>query len=171
MLKKLFGFDSKKMTIKKEVMAGITSFLTMSYILAVNPTMFSELPGMPSGAVFTATALAAIIGCLAMAFYGKLPFGLAPGMGLNAFFVYSVCMGMGYSWEFALTAVFLEGIIFILFTVTDIREAIVHAIPLTSLKGAPLSLNPPVFPRREVSRLSYKTFSIFMSSDSGKGVG
>lgn len=135
MLKKLFGFDSKKMTIKKEVMAGITSFLTMSYILAVNPTMFSELPGMPSGAVFTATALAAIIGCLAMAFYGKLPFGLAPGMGLNAFFVYSVCMGMGYSWEFALTAVFLEGIIFILLTVTNIREAIVHAIPL-SLRNA-----------------------------------
>ena len=92
MLKKLFGFDSTKTTIRTEIVAGITTFLTMSYILAVNPTMFSELD-MPGGAVFTATALAAIVGCLAMAFVGKLPFGLAPGMGLNAFFVYTVCMG------------------------------------------------------------------------------
>jgi len=101
----------------------------MSYILAVNPSMFGLLEGMPSGAVFTATALAAIVGCLAMAFWGKLPFGLAPGMGLNAFFVYSVCLGMGYSWQFALTAVLIEGLIFILLTVTNVREAIVNAIP------------------------------------------
>ena len=86
MLKKLFGFDPTQSTIKKEIIAGITTFLTMSYILAVNPSMFSLLDGMTGGAVFTSTALAAIIGCLAMAFIGKLPFGLAPGMGLNAFF-------------------------------------------------------------------------------------
>ncbi|MBQ6612754.1 MAG: NCS2 family permease [Alistipes sp.] len=135
MLKRLFGFDHTKTTVRKEIVAGITTFLTMSYILAVNPTMFGLLDGMPSGAVFTSTTLAAIIGCLAMAFLGKLPFGLAPGMGLNAFFVYSVCLGMGYSWQFALTAVFIEGIIFILLTLGNIREAIVNAIP-QSLRNA-----------------------------------
>ena len=130
MLTKLFGFDPKKTTIRTEILAGITTFLTMSYILAVNPAMFSELPGMPAGSVFTSTALAAIVGCFVMAIWGKLPFGLAPGMGLNAFFVYTVCMGMGYSWQFALTAVFIEGIIFIIMTATNIREAIANAIPL-----------------------------------------
>ena len=135
MLKKLFGFDSSKSTIKTEIVAGVTTFLTMSYILAVNPNLFKELPGMPEGSVFTSTALAAIIGCLAMAFIGKLPFGLAPGMGLNAFFVYGVCIGMGYSWQFALTAVLIEGLIFILLTITNVREAIVNAIPL-SLRNA-----------------------------------
>ena len=134
-LQKLFGFDPKQTTIRTEVLAGITTFLTMSYILAVNPSMFSQLDGMPGGAVFTATALAAIVGTLAMAFIGKLPFGLAPGMGLNAFFVFSVCMGMGYSWQFALTAIFIEGILFIIMTITNIREAIVNAIP-RSLRNA-----------------------------------
>lgn len=131
MLKKLFGFDSTKTTIRTEILAGITTFLTMSYILAVNPDIFSAIKEnpMPAGAVFTATALAAIIGCLAMAFIGKLPFGLAPGMGLNAFFVFTVCNAMGYSWQFALTAVFIEGIIFIILTVTNLRTAIVNAIP------------------------------------------
>ena len=135
MLKKLFGFDSTKTTIRKEIIAGITTFLTMSYILAVNPSMFSQLEGMPGGSVFTSTAIAAIVGCLAMAFVGKLPFGLAPGMGLNAFFVYSVCLGMGYSWQFALTAVLIEGLIFIVLTLTNVREAIVNSIPL-SLRNA-----------------------------------
>ena len=135
MLKKLFGFDSTKTTVRTEIVAGVTTFLTMSYILAVNPTMFGELDGMPVGSVFTSTALAAIVGCLAMAFVGKLPFGLAPGMGLNAFFVYSVCMGMGYSWQFALTAVLIEGLIFIILTLTNLREAIVNAIPM-SLRNA-----------------------------------
>ena len=135
MLKKLFGFDSAKTTVRTEIVAGITTFLTMSYILAVNPTMFGELDGMPVGSVFTSTALAAIVGCLAMAFVGKLPFGLAPGMGLNAFFVYSVCMGMGYSWQFALTAVLIEGLVFIVLTLTNLREAIVNAIPM-SLRNA-----------------------------------
>ena len=129
MLNKLFGFDYKKHNIRTEIVAGITTFLTMSYILAVNPSMFGLLEGMPAGAVFTTTALAAIIGTLAMAFLAKLPFGLAPGMGLNAFFVFTVCMGMGYSWQFALTAVFIEGILFIIMTITNIREAIVNAIP------------------------------------------
>jgi AGZA family xanthine/uracil permease-like MFS transporter len=135
MLKKLFGFDPAKTTVRTEIVAGITTFLTMSYILAVNPTMFGELDGMPMGSVFTSTALAAIVGCLAMALVGKLPFGLAPGMGLNAFFVYSVCMGMGYSWQFALTAVLIEGLIFIVLTLTNVREAIVDAIPM-SLRNA-----------------------------------
>lgn len=135
LLTKLFGFDSAKTTVRKEIIAGITTFLTMSYILAVNPSMFSLLEGMSAGAVFTATALAAIVGSLAMAFIGKLPFGLAPGMGLNAFFVYSVCIGMGYSWQFALTAVLIEGILFIILTLTNVREAIVNAIPL-SLRNA-----------------------------------
>ncbi len=135
MLQKLFGFDPAKHTVRTEVLAGITTFLTMSYILAVNPNMFKELEGMPGGAVFTSTALAAIVGTLVMALWGKLPFALAPGMGLNAFFVYTICMGMGYSWQFALTAVLIEGLIFIVMTVTNIREAIVKAIPAT-LKNA-----------------------------------
>ena len=135
MLKRLFGFDSTKTTVRTEIVAGLTTFLTMSYILAVNPSMFSQLEGMPAGAVFTTTALAAIVGTLTMAFWGKMPFGLAPGMGLNAFFVYTVCMGMGYSWQYALTAVFIEGLIFILLTITNLREAIVNAIP-ASLKNA-----------------------------------
>ena len=135
MLKKLVGFDEKVTTVRTEILAGVTTFLTMSYILAVNPGMFSQLEGMTAGAVFTATALASIVGSLAMALWGKMPFGLAPGMGLNAFFVYTVCMGMGYSWQFALTAVFIEGLIFILLTLTNLREAIVNAIP-ASLKNA-----------------------------------
>lgn len=135
MLKKLFGFDPAKTTIRTEVLAGITTFLTMSYILAVNPAMFVQLDGMSAGAVFTATALAATVGSLVMALLAKMPFGLAPGMGLNAFFVYTVCMGMGYPWQFALTAVLIEGLIFILLTVTNLREAIVNAIPM-SLKNA-----------------------------------
>ena len=128
-LTKLFGFNPQTTTVRTEILAGITTFLTMSYILAVNPAMFSELEGMPAGSVFTSTALASIIGCLVMAIWGKLPFGLAPGMGLNAFFVYTVCLGMGYSWQFALTAVFIEGLIFIVMTITNIREAIANAIP------------------------------------------
>lgn len=142
MLKKLFGFNPEKTTVKTEIIAGITTFLTMSYILAVNPSMFGILEGMPAGAVFTSTALAAIIGCLAMAFIGKLPFGLAPGMGLNAFFVYSVCLGMGYPWQFALTAVLIEGVIFIILTLTNVREAFVNAIPehLRNAIGAGIGL-------------------------------
>ncbi len=135
MLQKLFGFDPTKHNMRTEIVAGITTFLTMAYILAVNPSLFSNLEGMPNGAVFTATALAAIVGTLVMAFYAKKPFGLAPGMGLNAFFVFTVCLGMGYSWQFALTAVFIEGIIFIILTVTKIRSWLVQAIPGTLKKA------------------------------------
>ena len=132
MLKKLFGFDSTANSIRTEIVAGITTFLAMAYILAVNPGIFSALAdqGMPTNAVFTATALAAIIGTLVMAIYAKKPFALAPGMGLNAFFVFGVCLGMGHSWQFALTAIFLEGIIFIILTLTKVRQWIVDAIPL-----------------------------------------
>ena len=128
MLKKLFGLNTNETTPRTEIMAGITTFLTMSYILAVNPSIFSGL--MPEGAVFTATALAAIVGCVVMALWAKLPYGLAPGMGLNAFFVYTICGIMGYTWQFALTAVLIEGLIFIVLTITNVREAIVNAIPL-----------------------------------------
>jgi AGZA family xanthine/uracil permease-like MFS transporter len=107
----------------------------MAYILAVNPSIFGALDGMPNGAVFTATALAAIIATLVMAFYAKKPYALAPGLGLNAFFVYTVCLTMGYSWQFALTAVLIEGIIFIILTATNIREAIIDAIP-AAMKSA-----------------------------------
>jgi len=132
---KLFGFDSQKNNVKTEIFAGLTTFLTMAYILAVNPGIFSALPGMPAGSVFTATALAAIVGTLVMAFYAKKPFALAPGMGLNAFFVYTVCLGMGYSWQFALTAVLLEGILFVIFTVTKVRSWLLNAIPGTLKKA------------------------------------
>ena len=116
MLQKLFGFDPTQNKVRTEIYAGITTFLTMAYILAVNPGIFSALEpyGMPTGAVFTATVLASVVGTLMMAFYAKKPFGLAPGMGINAFFVFTVCLGMGYSWQFALTAVFIEGILFII---------------------------------------------------------
>ncbi len=137
MLKKLFGFDPAKNNVRTEIMAGATTFLTMAYILAVNPGIFSNLAGqgMDTNAVFTSTALAAIVGTLVMAFYGKKPFALAPGMGLNAFFVYTVCLSMGYSWQFALTAILIEGIIFIILTVTKIRSLIVDCMP-ASLKRA-----------------------------------
>lgn len=134
-LEKAFGFDSSKHSVRTEIVAGITTFLTMAYILAVNPGIFSSLEGMPNGAVFTTTALASIIGTLIMSLYAKKPFGLAPGMGLNAFFVFTVCLGMGYTWQFALTAILIEGIIFIILSATKVREMIVNAIPV-SLKNA-----------------------------------
>lgn len=128
------GFKSGEHTISKEVIGGVTTFLAMSYILAVNPSIFSAI-NMDSGAVFTATALAAIIGTLVMAFYAKLPFAQAPGMGVNAFFVYTICISMGYSWQFALTGVLIEGILFIIITLTGIRNIIVDVLP-DSLKKA-----------------------------------
>ena len=130
-LTKAFGFNPEKHSVRTEIVAGITTFLTMAYILAVNPGIFGALEGMPKGSVFTATALAALIGTLVMALYAKKPFALAPGMGLNAFFVFTVCLTMGHSWQFALTAVFLEGILFIILTLTKVRSWILNAIPLT----------------------------------------
>ena len=132
---KLFGFDSSKHNVRTEILAGLTTFLTMAYILAVNPNIFGALAGMPGGSVFTATALAAIAGTLVMALYAKKPFALAPGMGLNAFFVFTVCLGLGHSWQFALTAVLLEGILFLIFTVTKVRTWLINAIPGTLKKA------------------------------------
>ncbi len=122
------GFDPTKYKLRTELMAGLTTFLTMSYILAVNPDILSST-GMDKGAVFTATALASAIGTLLIAFLAKLPFAQAPSMGINAFFAFTLVMGMGYSWQAALAAVFVEGIIFILLTVFNIREQIVRCIP------------------------------------------
>ncbi len=129
MLTKLFGFDAKTMTVRKEIIGGITTFLTMAYILAVNPSILSAT-GMDQGAVFTSTCLAAVVATLFMAFYAKLPFGLAPGMGLNAFFAFTICGAMGYTWQFALTSVLLEGLLFILLTITGLRTKIVKALPI-----------------------------------------
>ncbi len=136
-MKKLFGFEKGTHKVRTEIVAGITTFLTMAYILAVNPGIFSALAdaGMPTPSVFTATALAALVGTLVMALYAKKPFGLAPGMGLNAFFVFTVCLGMGYSWQFALTAILIEGFIFILLTLTKVRELITNSIPADMKKA------------------------------------
>ena len=134
-MSKVFGFDKTQHNVRTEILAGLTTFLTMAYILAVNPGIFSALPGMPAGSVFTATALAAIVGTLVMALYAKKPFALAPGMGLNAFFVFTVCLTMGHTWQFALTAVFLEGIIFIILTLTKVRTWLINAIPGTLKKA------------------------------------
>jgi len=134
MLEKFFQLKENNTTVRTEILAGITTFMTMAYILAVNPGILSAT-GMDKNALFTATALASILATLVMALVAKLPFALAPGMGLNAFFAFTVVLGMGHSWQFALTAVFLEGIIFVILTAFNIRELIVNAIPL-SLKHA-----------------------------------
>ena len=130
MLKKLLGFDPQTMALRTEIIAGITTFLTMSYILAVNPSILATT-GMDKGAVFTATALASALATLLLAFMAKLPFAQAPSMALNAFFAFTLVQGMGYSWQQALVAVFVEGIIFILLSLTNVREAIFNSIPMT----------------------------------------
>lgn len=129
MLTKIFGFDPQTMSIKKEVVGGITTFLTMAYILALNPFTLSQT-GMDKGAVFTTTILGAVVGTLAMAIYAKKPFGLAPGVGVGAFFAYTICLTLGYPWQFALTAVFLEGLLFIILTITGLRQILVDSIPV-----------------------------------------
>lgn len=134
MLEKMFKLTQNKTTAKTEVIAGVTTFMTMAYILAVNPTLLSA-SGMDKNAVLIATALASFIGTLAMALLANYPFALAPGMGLNAYFAFTVCGAMGYSWQVALMAVFAEGIIFIILSLTNVREAIFNAIPFTLKKG------------------------------------
>ncbi len=134
MLEKLFKLSEHHTDIRTEVTAGITIFMTVAYILAVNPSILSST-GMDSGALFTATALISCIGSLLMAFLANYPFVIIPGMGLNAYFAYTVVLGMGYSWKFALTAVFVEGVVFVLLSLTNVREAIFNSIP-TSLKSA-----------------------------------
>ena len=130
MLQKLFGFNPSGMTVRTEIVAGVTTFLTMSYILAVNPSILS-VAGMDKGAVFTATALASAIATLLLAFMAKLPFAQAPSMGLNAFFAFTLVQGMGYSWQVAMTAMFVEGVIFILITFLNVRELILNSIPMS----------------------------------------
>ena len=134
MLEKLFKLKQNGTDVRTEILAGVTTFMTMAYILAVNPSILSAT-GMDQGAVFTATALAALIGTLLMAVFANYPFALAPGMGLNAYFAYTVVLSMGYTWQVALTAVFVEGIIFIILSLTSVREAIFNAIP-QNLKAA-----------------------------------
>ena len=130
MLEKLFGFDPSKHSVRTEILAGLTTCLTMAYILAVNPNILSAA-GMDKGALFTTTVIASGLTTLLMAIYAKLPFALAPGMGLNAFFAFSVCLTLGYHWQMALTAVLIEGILFILLTISNLREKIVDALPMT----------------------------------------
>ena len=133
-MEKLFQLKENHTDVKTEVMAGITTFMTMAYILAVNPNILSAA-GMDAKAVLIATSLAAFVGTMLMAFLANYPFALAPGMGLNAYFAYTVVLSMGYSWQMALLAVFVEGIVFIVLSLTNVREAIFNAIPLT-LKSA-----------------------------------
>ena len=129
-----FKLKEHKTDVKTEVLAGITTFMTMAYILAVNPSILSA-SGMPAGEIFTATAIASIVGTLAMALMANLPFALAPGMGLNAYLSYTIVLGMGYSWQLALLAVFIEGLIFIVLSVIPVREAILNAIPANLKHG------------------------------------
>lgn len=128
-MERVFHLTANHTDVKTEVMAGITTFMTMAYILAVNPSILSAA-GMDSGAVFTATALAAFLATLMMAVFANYPFALAPGMGLNAYFAYTVVLQMGYTWQMALAAVFVEGLIFIVLSLTNVREAIFNAIPI-----------------------------------------
>ena len=133
-IERYFGIDGQNTTIKTEILAGLTTFLTMVYIIFVNPNVLADA-GMDKGAVFVATCLAAAIGCFIMGIYARLPVALAPGMGLNAFFTYGVVLGMGYTWQTALGAVFLSGCIFVLLSLFKIREVIINAIPMCLKQG------------------------------------
>ena len=139
MLEKMFKLNENNTNVKTEVIGGITTFMTMAYILAVNPSILSA-SGMNPNAIVMATALAAFIGTLCMALMANYPFALAPGLGLNAYFAYTVCGAMGYSWQFALLAVFIEGIIFIILSLTNVREAIFNAIPMQLKKGVSVGI-------------------------------
>ena len=139
MLEKLFKLTENKTTVRKELVAGLITFLAMSYVLIVNPNILGET-GMDKDALFTATALAAIAGTLFMAFFANLPVAQAPGMGLNSFFAFTVVLGMGYSWEFALTAVFIQGIVFLILTFCNVRELIVNKIPQTLKDAIPVGI-------------------------------
>lgn len=139
MLEKYFKLSENGTDVKTEVVAGLTTFMTMAYILAVNPSILSA-SGMDTNAILIATALSAFIGCVAMALLANYPFALAPGLGLNAYFAYTVCGTMGYSWQVALLAVFAEGIVFIILSLTNVREAIFNAIPITLKKGVSVGI-------------------------------
>lgn len=139
MLEKLFHLKENNTDVKTEVIAGITTFMTMAYILAVNPSILSA-SGMDKNAILMSTAIAAFIGTMAMALLANYPFALAPGLGLNAYFAYTVCGTMGYSWQFALLAVFAEGLLFVVLSLTNVREAIFDAIPLQLKKGVSVGI-------------------------------
>lgn len=139
MFEKVFKLSQNKTNVKTEVVAGITTFMTMAYILAVNPSILGDA-GMDATAVLLATAIASFIGTIAMAFMANLPFALSAGMGLNAYLAYTVVLQMGYSWQIALLAVFAEGILFIILSLTNVREAIFNAIPLTLKRGVSVGI-------------------------------
>ena len=159
MLEKWFKLKENNTNIKTEVVAGVTTFMTMAYILAVNPSILSA-SGMDSNAILMATALASFIGTLAMAFLANYPFALAPGLGLNAYFAYTVCGAMGYSWQVALLAVFVEGLIFIVLSVTNVREAIFNAIPVQLKKGVSVGIG--LF----IAFIGFQNAGIVVNSDS-----
>lgn len=159
MLKQLFKLKQNNTTIQREIIAGLTTFMTMSYILIVNPEILAAA-GMNQASVFTATALASVIATLVMAFYARLPFALAPGMGLNAFFAFTVVNQMGYSWQFALTAVFLEGIVFIVLTLLKIRQTIIKSIPENIKKAVSVGIG--LF----IAFIGLKNAGIIVDSDS-----
>ena len=159
MLEKWFKLKENNTNIKTEVVAGVTTFMTMAYILAVNPSILSA-SGMDSNAILMATALASFIGTLAMAFLANYPFALAPGLGLNAYFAYTVCGVMGYSWQVALLAVFVEGLIFIVLSVTNVREAIFNAIPMQLKKGVSVGIG--LF----IAFIGFQNAGIVVNSDS-----
>ena len=159
MLEKWFKLKENNTNIKTEVVAGVTTFMTMAYILAVNPSILSA-SGMDSQAILMATALAAFIGTLAMAFMANYPFALAPGLGLNAYFAYTVCGAMGYSWQIALLAVFVEGLIFVVLSVTNVREAIFNAIPIQLKRGVSVGIG--LF----VAFIGFQNAGLIVNSDS-----
>lgn len=167
MLEKFFKLKENNTTVKIEIMAGITTFMTMAYILAVNPNILSAA-GMDANAVLIATALAAFIGTVLMALFANYPFALAPGMGLNAYFAFTVCGAMGYDWKIALMAVFAEGLIFIVLSLTNVREAIFNAIPMTLKSAVSVGIglfiafiglqNAKLIVGNESTLVSYQTF-------------
>lgn len=159
MLEKWFKLKENNTNIKTEVVAGVTTFMTMAYILAVNPSILSA-SGMDSNAILMATALASFIGTLAMALLANYPFALAPGLGLNAYFAYTVCGAMGYSWQIALLAVFVEGLIFIVLSVTNVREAIFNAIPMQLKRGVSVGIG--LF----IAFIGFQNAGIVVDSDS-----
>ena len=157
-LGKLFKLNSNRTTVKTEVVAGLTTFMTMAYILAVNPNILS-IAGIPRGGVFVATAVAAVVGTLLMAFMSNYPFVLAPGMGLNAFLTFGVVLGMGYSWQFALLAVFVEGLVFLALSLTPVREGIFNAIPLTLKRAVAAGIGRNVLVETKQCRVNPETSS------------
>ncbi|MCI8522629.1 MAG: NCS2 family permease [Lachnospiraceae bacterium] len=159
MLEKWFQLKENNTNIKTEVVAGVTTFMTMAYILAVNPSILSA-SGMDSQAILMATALASFIGTIAMALLANYPFALAPGLGLNAYFAYTVCGSMGYSWQIALLAVFVEGLIFIVLSVTNVREAIFNAIPIQLKRGVSVGIG--LF----VAFIGFQNAGLIVNSDS-----